>query len=189
MNAAATDLVRENLPLVKWVLSRFPHTATTMIDYDDLYQEGVLGLIQAAEHFDPSRGAKFSSFAVFRIRGSIIDAIRRDLGKEGSHRARRRAEQLSLDVPIGDEEGSATFVDLLPAADDVEKQVVDELFVRQLLAEPRLTELQRSTLARVQDGKTYKEIAEEDRVTPGAIGNRMKQVRDKLRGRYAYACP
>jgi RNA polymerase sigma factor (sigma-70 family) len=46
------------------------------VPYDDLVQEGILGLMQAVERFDPSRGVKFSTYAGWWIRGALIDALR-----------------------------------------------------------------------------------------------------------------
>lgn len=69
-------LVVQYSPLVKYVAgrmrSRLPHT----VDPDDLVSDGVLGLMDAIERFDPGRGLSFQTFAVPRIRGAIIDGLR-----------------------------------------------------------------------------------------------------------------
>lgn len=69
-------LVVQYSPLVKYVAgrmrSRLPHT----VDQDDLVSDGVLGLMDAIERFDPDRGLSFQTFAVPRIRGAIIDGLR-----------------------------------------------------------------------------------------------------------------
>jgi RNA polymerase sigma factor for flagellar operon FliA len=68
--------------------STMPHS----IDLGDLIQDGVLGLIDAAHRFDEDRGIKFETFAERRVRGAIIDALRRDAWPRGVRRVRRELE-------------------------------------------------------------------------------------------------
>jgi RNA polymerase sigma factor for flagellar operon FliA len=65
-----------------------PHS----IDVGDLVQDGVIGLIDAAHRFDENRGIKFETFAERRIRGAMIDALRRDAWPRGVRRVRRELE-------------------------------------------------------------------------------------------------
>jgi RNA polymerase sigma factor for flagellar operon FliA len=65
-----------------------PHS----IDIGDLVQDGVIGLIDAAKRFDESRGIKFETFAERRIRGAMIDALRKDAWPRGVRRQRRELE-------------------------------------------------------------------------------------------------
>jgi RNA polymerase sigma factor for flagellar operon FliA len=68
--------------------STMPHS----IDLGDLVQDGVLGLIDAANRFDADRGIKFETFAERRVRGAMIDALRRDAWPRGVRRVRRELE-------------------------------------------------------------------------------------------------
>lgn len=70
--AAREALVLHNLPLVVSVAGRFRYSS---LSYDDLIQEGMLGLIKAAERFDPGRGTRFGTLAVWWIRQSIGRAV------------------------------------------------------------------------------------------------------------------
>jgi len=70
--AAIEALVVHNLPLVVSVAGRFRHSE---LDYDDLIQEGILGLIKSAERYDPRRGTRFGTLAVWWIRQSIGRAV------------------------------------------------------------------------------------------------------------------
>jgi RNA polymerase sigma factor for flagellar operon FliA len=65
-----------------------PHS----IDIGDLVQDGVIGLIDAAQRFDEGRGIKFETFAERRIRGAMIDALRKDAWPRGVRRQRRELE-------------------------------------------------------------------------------------------------
>ena len=66
-----------------------PHS----IDIGDLVQDGVLGLIDAAQRFDDARGIKFETFAERRVRGAMIDALRREAWPRGVRRQRRELGQ------------------------------------------------------------------------------------------------
>jgi RNA polymerase sigma factor FliA len=68
------ELILSCMPLVKRMARKYARNAT---DFDDLVQEGYLGLVEAAERFDSERGFKFSTFAMYRIRGRIVDALRK----------------------------------------------------------------------------------------------------------------
>ena len=62
------------------------------IDIGDLVQDGVLGLIDAANRFDEARGIKFETFAERRVRGAMIDALRKDAWPRGVRRQRRELD-------------------------------------------------------------------------------------------------
>ena len=70
--AAREALVLHNIPLVLSVAGRFRNSS---LAYEDLIQEGVLGLIKAAERYDPKRGTRFGTLAVWWIRQAIGRAI------------------------------------------------------------------------------------------------------------------
>lgn len=70
------QIVEENQRLVHFTIRRGTLKPTTVMDYDDMVQEGMLGLLQAAQSYDPTRGATLSRFAVLRIKGQILDAQR-----------------------------------------------------------------------------------------------------------------
>ncbi len=69
-------LILQYAPLVKYVIGRVALALPSTLDFDDLLQFGMIGLIKALERFDPSIGTKFETFAIPRIRGSIIDELR-----------------------------------------------------------------------------------------------------------------
>lgn len=74
--AAYEELVEAYLPLVKTTVGRMALTIPSYICRDDLYSAGCVGLVSAVERYDPSREAKFSTYAITRIRGSILDELR-----------------------------------------------------------------------------------------------------------------
>src|SRR6476646_4555831 len=80
------------LPFVEALARRMAASMPHSIDIGDLVQDGVLGLIDAAHRFDEDRGIKFETFAERRVRGAMIDALRRDAWPRGVRRQRRELE-------------------------------------------------------------------------------------------------
>ena len=71
-------LILGHLPLVKHVLGRVAAHLPTHVDRSDLLEAGTLGLIDAADRFDPTRNVRFLTYAMTRIRGAMLDALRSD---------------------------------------------------------------------------------------------------------------
>lgn len=90
--AAQYDRVVATLPFVESLARRMASTMPHSIDVGDLVQDGVIGLIDAANRFDEARGIKFETFAERRVRGAMIDALRRDAWPRGVRRVRRELE-------------------------------------------------------------------------------------------------
>src|SRR5579862_9910651 len=86
------DRVASSLPFVESLARRMASTMPHSIDLGDLVQDGVLGLIDAAHRFDEARGIKFETFAERRVRGAMIDALRRDAWPRGVRRQRRELD-------------------------------------------------------------------------------------------------
>jgi RNA polymerase sigma factor for flagellar operon FliA len=86
------ERVAASLPFVESLARRMASTMPHSIDLGDLVQDGVLGLIDAAHRYDENRGIKFETFAERRVRGAMIDALRRDAWPRGVRRVRRELE-------------------------------------------------------------------------------------------------
>lgn len=84
------DIIEHHAPLVKRIayhlIARLPHT----VDVNDLIQTGMIGLMEASKNYDSSQGASFETFAGIRIRGAMLDEIRRnDWAPRSVHRKAR----------------------------------------------------------------------------------------------------
>ena len=75
--ALKEKLIVHYAPLVKYVAGRLLIHIGQHVEYDDLVGYGIFGLIDAIDKFDSGKGVKFETYASFRIRGAIIDHIRR----------------------------------------------------------------------------------------------------------------
>ena len=76
-SAAKEQLILHYAPLVKFVAGRLMVHIGQNVEFDDLVGYGIFGLIDAIEKFDHTKGVKFETYASFRVRGTIIDNIRR----------------------------------------------------------------------------------------------------------------
>lgn len=93
--------ILENMPLVTFVVNRLStdRRNTLGLERDDALGFGTEGLIQAIDKFDSSRGTSFASFAIRRIRGSILDAVRRqDPLPRSLRRNTRQVEQAAQEL-------------------------------------------------------------------------------------------
>lgn len=90
------DLIERYLPLVRNVVDRIKLNVPAHVDADDLYSVGITGLIAAVRKFDPEQGSTFASYAAMRIRGAILDELRRM--DWCPRRARARARKLKTAI-------------------------------------------------------------------------------------------
>jgi RNA polymerase sigma factor for flagellar operon FliA len=70
------QLIEDALPLVKHVMYQVSVRFPRHVDREELVRAGVLGLVQAAPRYDPTKGVSFNHYAAQRIRGAILDAVR-----------------------------------------------------------------------------------------------------------------
>lgn len=75
--ASRNELLTQNLRLVHHVARQVARSSRADIEFEDLVSAGTIGLINAIDNFDTSRGLAFSTFAAPRIRGAILDDLRR----------------------------------------------------------------------------------------------------------------
>lgn len=74
--ALRDELITAYMPLVRFVVARLGIPPTSLLEHEDLVSYGMIGLINAIDRFDPTRGVRFEAFATARIRGAVIDQLR-----------------------------------------------------------------------------------------------------------------
>lgn len=86
--------VEDYAPLVKRIAHHMMLRMPACVQVDDLIQAGMIGLLEAAQKYDSSRGASFETYAGIRIRGAIVDEMRRgDWAPRSVHRNARRISE------------------------------------------------------------------------------------------------
>lgn len=109
-------LITAHQGLVKRVARTMVRDVPRHVSYDDLVGFGQLGLIDAATRYDPTRGVQFNTFAYYRIRGAIIDQVRREHGSDPIYRARMGARAAVDDLIESHAAEGAAAADALDAA-------------------------------------------------------------------------
>ncbi len=110
-------IIRRYLPLVKYVVARMAVAPPSGLDYEDLLSFGVMGLLDAIDRFEPERGFSFQTFAVPRIRGAVLDELRKcdwfsRTGREKLQRLEKATEKLLIRGIAPDEESLKSELDV-----------------------------------------------------------------------------
>lgn len=104
------ESVGRYLPLIRGLARRF-RKRSAVVDVEDLVSAGTVGLMEALDRFDPGRGVSLSSFAYHRIRGAILDEMRRQLHPSGRTRG-PAPEEVSFDAPLQHGEEPMNLLDV-----------------------------------------------------------------------------
>lgn len=127
------QLVLDHIPLLRHIVGRMSFDLPGGIDRDDLYGFGMLGLIAAADSWDATRGIQFSTYAYTRIRGGILDELRRTDFLPRGRRERVRA----LDEAVSrlqQATGVSPSTEEIAGALDVSVDEVDEILLSAMTA-------------------------------------------------------
>jgi RNA polymerase sigma factor for flagellar operon FliA len=93
------DLVSKHAPLVKRIAYHLMSRLPPSVQADDLIQAGMIGLLEASRNYDASQGASFETYAGIRIRGAMLDEIRRtDWTPRSVHRKARQVAEAVREI-------------------------------------------------------------------------------------------
>lgn len=92
-------LIEKYLPMVSSAVARLAMTLPEHVDQDDLYSAGLVGLLQALRNFDPTCGVSFETYARARVRGAMLDELRRmDWVPRAVHEKARKIQNAMLEL-------------------------------------------------------------------------------------------
>jgi RNA polymerase sigma factor FliA len=95
------QMVLEHLPLVKAIAGRVHQNLPVHVDLDDLFHAGILGLLDAANKYNPEKQVAFSAYAKHRIKGAILDSLRQlDWASRDMRRRHKRVEATTHELAI-----------------------------------------------------------------------------------------
>jgi RNA polymerase sigma factor for flagellar operon FliA len=93
------ELVMQSVGLVKRIACHLAARLPSTVEMDDLLQAGMIGLLEAAGNFDASRGASFDTFAGIRIRGAMLDEVRKlDWTPRSVHQKHRQVSEAMREI-------------------------------------------------------------------------------------------
>ena len=193
LTEAQKKLVEQNLPICKNLADRF-HKRWPKFEFDDLYQDAVLGLIRAAQKFDPNLGFKFSTYAWNWCKAllnqhllrnfSIVNYQKNDTAIREFWRDKPEPD-LPLDAPISDSVNRKVlncFPDNAPLADEKMEQDEHEYQIRKTLedffSDPcyRTTKRDRDIIEqRIMGESTLQELGDKH----GVSRERIRQLEKK----------
>jgi RNA polymerase sigma factor for flagellar operon FliA len=133
-------LILNYAPLVKYVAGRLGSGLPAHVDEGDLVSYGLLGLIGAIERYDPERDVKFETYAIARIKGSIIDELRAMDWVPRSVRARAR----DIERAVGELEGKLGRA-------PTDEEISEKLGLTQEELDDSLSEISRSSIAALDE--------------------------------------
>jgi RNA polymerase sigma factor for flagellar operon FliA len=116
MSPRQEELILNELPKVRYIAKGIHSKVPSMVELDDLIQAGSVGLMSAAQRFDESKNLKFSTFAQHRIRGAILDSLRRlDWGPRWLRPRARQVEEAEaqLNTDLGRAATETELADVL----------------------------------------------------------------------------
>jgi len=175
VNAQREEMIVRNLPLVTFVVGKMTdESRSSPIDREDAIAYGVEGLIQAVDNYDPNRGTTFASFAIRRIRGSVLDQIRRmDVLPRSLRRSLREIEKVNSEL--------AAALGRWPTMDELAGKLempVDQLRQQIGHANSRLVSLERMMMERSEEGASPWEAPDQDEFSdPAAATDRKASLR------------
>jgi len=146
MEAATADpdaLVLQHAELVKRIAYHLAGRLPSQVDVDDLIQAGMVGLLEASANFAPDRGATFETYAGIRIRGAMLDTLRKlDWAPRSVHRKARAAEEALREVEreLGAAASDAVVAARLGVSIDEYQRIVRDATSCRLLSLDELTE-------------------------------------------------
>jgi RNA polymerase sigma factor (sigma-70 family) len=149
-------LITKNLPLVISIASRYH---TSMLPLEDLIQEGSIGLIHAAENFNPDKGFKFSTYATKCISCAISNALDRYVGKSVQVGSQMRVGRKCY-VELSEQLQREPTVEEISAASGVPIRYINVSTVGEQALAYLSDESAQNAFSQVEDEMTYRSIVD-----------------------------
>ncbi len=151
---SADELVRRHAPLVRRIAYHLMGRLPASVDVGDLMQSGMIGLLEASRHYATDRGASFETYAGIRIRGAMLDELRRtDWTPRSVHRKTREVAEVvhQIETETGAEASDAEIMRRLGISADEYHQVLADAACVRLLSLTASDDNEEDTVLNVAD--------------------------------------
>ncbi len=188
------QIILNYIKLVHYVIHNSKFINLEILDDRDYFQFGVEGLSEAIDRFDPDYGTKFETYAIQRIRGKIIDELRklqikpRVTAQEKQLQTAFAYSNVSLNSPIDEEDGYYLY-EVIPddsemPIDTAEKNESKELLIKAI---KELDERDRMIISLYYfENLNYKEIAKMLNITVSRVSQVHTRIIEMLKSKLAY---
>lgn len=170
-NDALDTLIRKYMGLVRSVVRKCFLVGG---DEEDLFQEGLMAILNAVKSYNPQKNINFSSFVTVCVRTRIIDAIR--TASRFKHKSLNEASSLSDSDQLDALNITTNFFD--PLDSYLEREWMDTFYSN---LQALLTEEQNQILQLYFKGYTYKEISEKLKFSNKKVDNSLNAIKNKIR--------
>jgi RNA polymerase sigma factor for flagellar operon FliA len=177
-------LVRKHADLVKRIAYHLAGRLPPQVEVADLMQAGMMGLLEAARHYASGRGASFETFAGIRIRGAMLDALRKlDWAPRSVHRKARAAALALREVEArrGGEANESEVAAHMGVSLDEYHRIVQDAVGCQLLRLNDTDDGDEAPLERLPDGAPDPQAAALDDSMRRAIVEAIQQLPERQR--------
>mgnify|MGYP001023165685 CR=1 FL=1 len=178
-NKQTEALIRQYRNVVEAIAAKYINSP---LEYDDIIQEGMIGLYNAIGHYDESMASSFMTYAAICINNKLISAVSAD----GRQKNAPLNGYVSIYSSITDETGEeASLSDVLPDTENINPEAIilneeqEKLTINRLLG--KLSALEKEILSYYMEGMSYSEIAKLIGKTEKSVDNAIQRIRLKMR--------
>lgn len=184
------EIIMSYEKLVHYVIHNSKFVKMEILDDRDYFQFGIEGLSEAIDRFDPDYGTKFETYAILRIRGKIIDEVRKIQIKPRTETYTDRGElkyyNVSLNKPLNDEDGYDLYETIPDESAEMPLEVTEKNESKEALIEAikKLNERDRLIITLYYyENLTYKEIAQIMSITVSRVSQIHTRITELLKMR------
>ncbi len=185
------QIILTYIKLVHYVIHNSKFINLDILDDRDYFQFGVEGLSEAIDRFDPQYGTKFETYAIQRIRGKIIDELRKLQIKPRPVVAEKQKavySNVSLNSPVDDEDGYLLY-EVIPDDNEIPDETAEKNEAKELLVKAikDLDERDRLIITLYYfENLNYKEIAKLLNITVSRVSQVHSRIIEMLKSKLAY---